>query len=66
MIIYKDRERLMRTLRASAEERLQQLEIEEAARACTDALLAADLPLAQFYAQQYSLLKRSSWGSDDF
>lgn len=45
---------------------MHELEIAEAARACTDALLAADLPLAQFYAQQYSLLKRSPWTSDDF
>ncbi|WP_195760696.1 hypothetical protein [Agromyces kandeliae] len=56
-MIYEDRDRLKRALQASAEGTSRQLELDEAARECAEALMTGAIDLAQVHAQRYSDLK---------
>jgi hypothetical protein len=55
-MIYEDRDRLLRALRTNAEDVTRQLETDEAARGCAEALLAGDLDLARLHAGRYAAL----------
>jgi len=57
-MIYEDRDRLLRALRTNTEGANRQREIDEAARGCTEALLAGDLHLARVHADRYDELTR--------
>ncbi|MFC9918277.1 hypothetical protein [Agromyces binzhouensis] len=56
-MIYEDRDRLKRALQASAEGTHRQVELDEAARECAEALLTGSIDLAQVHAKRYSDLK---------
>jgi hypothetical protein len=56
-MIYEDRDRLKRALQATAEGRHREVELDEAARECAEALLTGSIDLAQVHAQRYSELK---------
>ena len=57
-MIYEDRDRLLRALRSNTEGVTRQLEIDEAARGCAEAVLAGDADLAQLHAARYGALTR--------
>lgn len=57
-MIYEDRDRLLRALRTNTRDLHRELEIDETARDCAEALLAGDLAMAQLHAARYSELTR--------
>ena len=59
-MIYDDRDRLVRALRVTTEGAERDLELDEAARECAEALLTGDLDGAQSHAERYFELKGES------
>ena len=56
-MIYEHRDRLTRALRVTTEDAERELELDEAARECAEALLTGDLDGAQSHAERYFELK---------
>ena len=56
-MIYDDRNRLTRALRETTAGAERELELDEAARECAEALLTGDLDGAQSHAERYFELK---------